>query len=85
MYRGFLRCGHLNWLAVDLRDPEDAVSLSEDVAHVIRHGGWVDRVTLDEARGSAFGCPDDCPLSHKNRSVGSPIKRSESQDDQDDQ
>lgn len=65
-YRGFLRCGHMNWMAVDLREPEDSKSLAEDVAEIIRNGGWVDRVPIEEARGSVFGCPDDCPLSIKN-------------------
>lgn len=65
-YLGFLRCGHLNWMGVDERDPEEAESLAFDVAECIRGGGWVTRVTLEEARQTPFGCPDECPLSYKN-------------------
>lgn len=65
-YLGFLRCGHLNWMGVDERDPEEAESLAFDVSEVIKGGGWVTRVTLQEARDTPFGCPDECPLSYKN-------------------
>ena len=67
-YRGFLRCGHLNYLAIDTRDYDEAESLADDIAEIIRNGGWVDRVSIVEARvsGGAFGCPSSCPLSPKN-------------------
>lgn len=65
-YLGFFRCGHMNWMGVDERDPEEADSLASDVAEIIRGNGWVTRVTLEEARATQFGCPDDCPLSWKN-------------------
>lgn len=65
-YRGYLRCGHLNWLAGDDPTPSERDSLADDIAEIIRAGGHVDRVTLEEARESKFGCPDDCPLSIKN-------------------
>ena len=53
-------------MGVDERDPEEAESLAFDIAEVIKGGGWVTRVTLQEARDTPFGCPDECPLSWKN-------------------
>lgn len=65
-YLGFFRCGHMNYMAVDDPTPSERESLGEDLAEIIKAGGTVTRVTLEDARATKFGCPDECPLSYKN-------------------
>jgi hypothetical protein len=60
-YRGFLPCGHLNWLAVDTLERSEALGLADGIGEIIRSGGWIDRVPIDEARRGKFGCPPGCP------------------------
>lgn len=69
-YLGYFRCGHMNYMAVDEGsevDSEDRDSLANDLSEIVKGGGHVSRVTIEEARQTTFGCPDECPLSWKNQ------------------
>ena len=71
-YLGFFRCGHMNYMAVDENseiDSEDRESLASDLSEIIKAGGHVTRVTLEEARTTPMGCPDECPLSWKSQAA----------------
>jgi hypothetical protein len=66
-YLGYFRCGHMNYMAVDDPNPEERESLGQDLADIVKAGGHVTRVLLQEARDTHLGCPDECPLSWKNQ------------------
>lgn len=69
-YLGYFKCGHMNYMAVDENsavESEDRESLATDLAEIVKAGGHVARVTLEEARAVTFGCPDECPSSWKNQ------------------
>ena len=71
-YLGYFRCGHMNYMAVDENseiDSEDRESLASDLSEIVKGGGYVTRVPLEEARKTEMGCPDECPLSWKNQAV----------------
>lgn len=66
-YLGFFRCGHMNYMAVDDPTPSERESLGEDLAEIIKNGGTITRVTLEQARETHLGCPDECPSSWKSQ------------------
>jgi hypothetical protein len=60
----------MNYMAVDENSPvdsEDRDSLAGDLSEIVRGGGHITRVTIEEARKTEMGCPDECPLSWKNQ------------------